>query len=216
MTKTQIIIKKRVAKETSTSVNKLFKQEIANLYESNNELKVSKDYSSIYKFENRSKTYYKKRQELMPPIPKSTNEIELGELFIKTSDHENFLIFDTCDEDRIMCFGSDLMKECLSNATVIHVDGTFKTSPALYYQSYSISAFYNQEMFPCLTSILKNKSEMIYSKLLENILKHVPINPELILMDFEMAVINSFQKAFPNAIIKGIIYSKTLLLNVNL
>ena len=92
-------------------------------------------------------------------LPKTTADIELIlPDFTLTSDNERFFLFYTEDDERIISFASDIQLDCLKNSTRLHVDGTFKTSPNLYFQSYLLSAFYEKDMFPCMTVILKQKS----------------------------------------------------------
>ena len=59
-------------------------------------------------------------------------------------------------------------------------------------------------MFCCVHAVLGRKTEAIYSKFLGELKKLLPgWSPGVILMDFELAVVNAFRVAFPNATIKG-------------
>ena len=78
----------------------------------------------------------------------------------------SFLLFDSGDDDRIIGFCSPTGMKILSICVQWHVDGTYKSSPKYYYQSFSIHSWYLDQMFPCLYVCLKEKSELIYKKMI--------------------------------------------------
>ena len=73
--------------------------------------------------------------------------------------------------------------DCLENSPVWHVDGTFKTSPKLYYQMFNIHAWFRDEMYQCATFFLKTKEEKTYYRSLQQ-LKNCAYNfdPQVILI----------------------------------
>ena len=108
---------------------------------------------------------------MLPKLPTKTDEIELSLKYIMTNYHELFLLFDTKDGDRIICFCSKNLV-CLNLSPEWHIDGTFGTSPYLYYQMYIISALYLGEMHPCCFVFLKNKKQTTYYRMIECLKSH--------------------------------------------
>ena len=100
---------------------------------------------------------YNKKRELTPAIPKSTAEIVLSDEYTVTGYGERFLLFDTQDSDRIICFSSDCQLDVLRSADVWHVDGTFSSRPDGYKQVFNVHGWYENEMYHCATITLKNK-----------------------------------------------------------
>ena len=78
------------------------------------------------------------RRGEMPLLPKTSETLDLDGQFITTLDGLRFLLFDTEGNDRIIAFASDRQLECLSRSTKCHSDGTFKSSPQLFFQHYII------------------------------------------------------------------------------
>jgi hypothetical protein len=106
--------------------------------------------------------------------PKSTNDITFDDsIYTKTVDGRRFLLIDSNDDYRIICHATDSHLQCLSLSKKWHVDGTFKHAAEYYYQLYTISAWYNNDMYPCAFVQLKNKSTQCYQKMLDNLVKHL-------------------------------------------
>ena len=85
---------------------------------------------------------YKLRHETQIKKNKLPNHIESISFendfykYTRTSNDSRFLLFDTEDEDRIICFASNEQLLILSKAQRWHEDGTFKSAPSLFYQLY--------------------------------------------------------------------------------
>jgi hypothetical protein len=134
------------------------------------------------KYKNYKNQLYKMIPKPFKEIPKSTDDIQLNDdLYRNTADGRRFLLFDTNDQDRIICHASDHQLECLSMSKTWHVDGTFKHSAQHYYQFYIISAWILDEMYPCAFISLKNKNESCYEKMLKQLVKHTchPLAPRV-------------------------------------
>ena len=80
----------------------------------------------------KSSLYYI-RKKTIPSLPQSTDEIELPQKISQTTENKRFLLFDTNDSDRIICYCSDVGFEILSGSEQWHVDGTFSAAPSIYY-----------------------------------------------------------------------------------
>lgn len=94
----------------------------------------------------------------------------------------------------------------LAQCHIWHCDGTFKTAPKLFQQSYTIHGKNNYSMKPFVFAALTNKYETTYVDFLENLLLYannnsINLSPSSILIDFEQGAMNAFKKVFPNATI---------------
>jgi hypothetical protein len=106
--------------------------------------------------------------------------------------------------DRILIFSTtrnlDLMSQCFH----WFADGTFKTSPPLFNQVYTIHAVKYHNVIPTVFVLMPNRTEATYRRML-NALKNLNrnLNPQTILTDFELASIKAFRRAFPNSTQRG-------------
>ncbi|KAG8180604.1 hypothetical protein JTE90_018222 [Oedothorax gibbosus] len=143
----------------------------------------------------------------VPVVPSSLNELDLPAVYCKTEKGADFLLYDsgsTSSNDRILVFGTNENLNFLQNSKHWFADGTFKTSPNLFTQLYTIHAIVKNENVPVLFALLPSKSEAIYKKLFNAIKSLNPqLNPQTILLDFERAAMNAFLASFPTASVRG-------------
>ncbi|XP_050540276.1 uncharacterized protein LOC126904915 [Daktulosphaira vitifoliae] len=84
------------------------------------------------------------------------------------------------------------------------VDGTFNISPQLFSQVFVILSIRNGGIHPCLYTLLSNKEQTTYLRLIVEIKNLVPgIIVGSISVDFEVAIYNAFRIEFPNIEIRG-------------
>ena len=73
---------------------------------------------------------------------------------------ERFLLHDEPDSDnRIVIFGTLRGLEVLKRYTDWAIDGTFKSCPRQFFQSFSLHAIVERKTVPCLYILLPDKSE---------------------------------------------------------
>ncbi|CAF0717105.1 unnamed protein product [Brachionus calyciflorus] len=202
---------KTCVKNDTHSIKKILDDEIAMAIKENN---LSIDEAAEYapKYKNTVKTLYKTRlANFVPKLPKNISEINFNgaySSFTLTNYSERYLLFDTEDNERIICFASDKQLEILSLTKRWHVDGTFKAAPSLFYQLYMIHAWYLDEMHACVFVFLQNKYQSSYLRMLSLIKENSEkanfiLNPSEIVIDFEVGAINAFKRSFPGIEIKG-------------
>lgn len=157
------------------------------------------------KFQARKKGYYNQRHKIYPKLPKTIEEIILPEEYKQTVDRKRYLLWDKLKEtNKSLAMASDNQIYCLGMSKVWHVDGTFKTSPNLFYRTFIIHGWYLNEMHQCVHIYLDKKTKSAYLECFNELNKQIKnLNPEMILCDFELATINALRDAFPKAIIKG-------------
>ena len=96
-------------------------------------------------------------------------------------------------------FGDVTMKNLLNLSNTWLVDGTFKLSPEIFYQIYTIHVELNGFSPPCVYVLLPNKTEKTYNRMIEMLSEETNPNPGKILADFEKAALNAFSQKFPHA-----------------
>lgn len=156
-------------------------------------------------FDNVSTILYRKRAELRPPLPFDREHIVLNNPEYTMCKDESFVIFNTAGKDKIVVFGTEIFFKILcdkDSCKTIYMDGTFKVVPKLFYQLYTIHAFYKKQMLPFIYILLPNKSEKTYLKMfdeLKNAATRLGVNfkPTKIMVDFELAAIHAAEKSFP-------------------
>ena len=111
-----------------------------------------------------------------------------------------FLVHHTGKEDheRIRVFGDNEIVRYLKSSPSWLVDGTFKLSPIMFYQLYTVH-FQGPRITPgCMYGFLPNKTESTYKRFLDIILSLFPIAvADKGLIDFELAAMKAFEKALP-------------------
>ncbi|CAF0786549.1 unnamed protein product, partial [Brachionus calyciflorus] len=150
------------AKNEQTSLPKIFDDELANL------VSTGVDHELVAAFLNSKRNKIEQKayraKALNTEKIQHTDDINLNGEFGLTVDNQPFVLFDSNDTDRIIGFCSPIGLEILSKAKRLHSDGTFKSTPKLYYQTFCIHAWFLEQMFWVLYKLLKEKSERIYRK----------------------------------------------------
>jgi len=112
---------------------------------------------------------------------------------------ELFLLGDSgqVDPNRVMIFGRYNHRNWVQDMDHVFIDGTFTLAPPLFSQVFVILAKRAEYVFPVMYVVLPNKRQETYDGLFGLIKTIWPLfNPTLISLDFEMAVVNLFDKHF--------------------
>ena len=101
-------------------------------------------------------------------------------------------------ENRILIFGRPRSLEILHFSKVWYCDGTFKVAPTIFAQVYIILA---EALNSLIFALLPNKQEKTYDKLFDmlNLLK-TGSNLRSVSCDFELSVINTIKKKYPDVL----------------
>ena len=83
------------------------------------------------------------------------------------------------------------MKHLLKLSNTWLVDGTFKLSPEIFYQIYTIHVELNGFAPPCVYVLLPNKTEKTYNRMIEMLSEETNPKPGKKLADFEKAALNA-------------------------
>lgn len=143
-----------------------------------------------------------------PPIPVMRSGFEIPEQYTKTTSGIRFLQYDSGidDAERILIFSSDENLDLLVRHRQWLADGTFKCSPSVFYQLFTLHVHISGSVLPVLYALLPNKTKQTYQRMLMEFSKLRQFNPETILTDFEQAMLNAFRSIFPGASQSGCFY----------
>jgi hypothetical protein len=150
----------------------------------------------------------RQRQTLKHPLsdPRNVDDIIIPEQYTMTQDGQQFLLFDSGakSKGRMFLFGTKDNLRLLEVNQHWFMDGTFKTAPALFSQLYTVHALVNGRTVPCVYALLQNKTQETYTALLQQLtVLNTNLQPISIMIDFEMAVIKSVERVFPECEVKG-------------
>ena len=165
--------------------------------------------------ENMKRTIRNQRGNDLPLNPVNRAGIpDLPQEFQVTMNNERFLLFDSGvgDQNRIILFCTDRALDLLSRSNDWYADGTFRVCPEIFFQVYTIHARANERTIPCVFSLLPNKTEDTYRRMVRSLLQFLPNGtaPNTIMFDFERAAINAALRFFPNVTVTGCFFSSLL------
>ncbi|CAF1540199.1 unnamed protein product [Adineta ricciae] len=193
-------IKQRIDKEPTAPVSMLYDEQVK---------KFRRDYGNagaIPVFDRVKSSLYEYRSSKQPTIPKTLSSIVVPYSLTRTLTDENFLFCSNVQS--IFGFSSLTSLQLLGSNQHWNSDGTFRTAPRLFYQSYRIHIWDDFSMKPVVYAALPNKNFDTYDSLLVELIiyaqnNQITLAPQSILIDFEMAAYKAFLKNFPMANIKG-------------
>jgi hypothetical protein len=153
------------------------------------------------------RTIQRARQQNNLPLtnPTSLTELDLPERYTQTIIGHPFLLYDIGpSNDRILLFSTQRNLDLMARCNHWYADGTFKASPYLFTQIYTIHAMKYDNVIPTVFALMPNKTQVSYNRVF-SALKN--LNPNLqsisIMTDFEQSTINAFKEAFHNALQRG-------------
>lgn len=169
---------------------------------------------------NLTKTIRRKRNRVgaLPGVPAHVDRLQIPEQFRQTLENPSrrFLLWDSHsteddDEDvdeeedsRIIIFATDRCLYLLRNNRDWLFDGTFKASPTLFYQVFTIHCMLGNGALPCVYALLGNKSQPSYARVFQKIKDKEPrLEPRTVMCDFELAAINAMRGVFPEVEVSG-------------
>lgn len=153
---------------------------------------------------------HRARNRDIPKLPVTLEDLVIPEEY-QTINGNYFLIAHYCHEGEIVIiFATEQNLKLLAEAEFWIMDGTFRCSPKLVYQLYTIHAMVGDQesthqILPLVYGLLSGKSEHCYFIFLE-LLKNntynrinLELNPRIIITDFEKAAINACKLSFPRS-----------------
>ena len=145
----------------------------------------------------------------IPALPASRTGLEIPAQFRYLQNGSRFLAYDSGidDSERILIFATECGLAELVENTSWSFDGTFKSSPQIWTQLFTVHVIVRNNFLPRVFSLLPNKIEETYKRLFEALLQLRPnICPSNCLMDFKKRIHNAFLTVFPNSSICGCLF----------
>ncbi|CAF3873782.1 unnamed protein product [Rotaria sordida] len=159
------------------------------------------DASAVQNYRTVQRSVQRKRKKNDMPLstPLSFENIIIPEELKLTNTGDKFLLYDNEKNDnRIIILSSSTDLNRLSISDHWHMDGTFKVSPKLFYQLYSIHSHFRGRSLPFLYAYLPGKAEHIYKEFFDIILQNIAKYPTSITIDFEGTVANVIKQKLPS------------------
>ena len=147
------------------------------------------------------------RREELPALPLTLEDIEEIPERYKTLNGEDWLLYDSgaADDHRVIVFGLRSTIRALAASKAWFGDGTFKSSPRLVRQLYTIHYETHENVILGLTVFMRNRTRDSYKKLFDAIRNLLPENrrddPRRFSVDFELAASQAFTEVFPEAVL---------------
>lgn len=130
-------------------------------------------------------------------IPTSIRNLPSGEAFLQYDSGLD-------DEDRVVVFCTEENLIHFEHQETILADGTFKYVPSKFQQLFTLVAYINGIYVPLIYCLMKKKNIASYSKLCLFLKDKIPkFKPKSIILDFEAASRNVFQRMYPEAQLYG-------------
>ena len=150
----------------------------------------------------------RRRLNPTPPIPVQRSGFEIPDKYTETISGLRFLQYDSGkdDVDRILLFASDANLDLLVRHRQWFADGTFKCSPSVFYQLFTLHVYVADSVVPVSYALLPNKTQATYRRMLIEFSKLRQFNPETIMTDFKQAMLNAFRSVFPSVSQSGCFY----------
>ncbi|XP_064479745.1 uncharacterized protein LOC135393150 [Ornithodoros turicata] len=195
-------LKDAVRRQPTTPVLQLYKEETSRFVDNIQAAAGMPSFTAV------RSVLYRTRNEYLPALPPSRSEVNLQDRWRRTLDDANFLLVDDGTEDKILIFSTQANLQKLCRTNTIFIDGTFKVTPRLFAQLYTVHAEYLGAIFPFVYALLPDKSRLSYRRLFWHI-KHAAgvygyeFNPERVVCDYEAAAIRAVNDVFPRAEVKG-------------
>lgn len=149
-----------------------------------------------------------------PRNPVSLEDLEIVAPYTTTLNGQDFLQFDSRDQNRIVIFYTLDALTKLCNSRNIFCDGTFKTVPNMFFRLYTIHGTVNGYVFPMVYVLATRKTEETYYTIFNHLKEHAArlgqeFNPQYIVSDFELGFLNVARQLWPQSTVHGCLFHFT-------
>ncbi|XP_065312834.1 uncharacterized protein LOC135922375 [Gordionus sp. m RMFG-2023] len=135
-----------------------------------------------------------------PPNPSSLIELVIPHEYSITDKYEDFILHDDGPvPDRVIIFGTRKNLDFLASCEHWFSDGTFKSSPPLFMQIYTIHGIRNNNVLPLIYILTNRKDYETYKRIFTIISDNLISTPKKIMTDFEISSVKAFNVVFPNS-----------------
>lgn len=149
------------------------------------------------------------RREGQPELPRTMEELVAIPDQYASLNGEKFLQYDSKEEDeegnhgRVLIFASAGGLRDLSGSKYWLGDGTFKSSPAIAAQLYTLHYTKFDSTLPAVYAVMEDRTRESYKVLFSAVKRLLPVDrrdgPKTFSVDFELAASNALSEVFPQA-----------------
>jgi len=105
------------------------------------------------------------------PNPRSVHEIQIPDQLKVTTRGDSFLFWDSGEDDPQRVFGTDRNIDRLEQNAHWFMVGTFKVSPELFVQLFTIHALVDSRAMPMVYVLLQSKTQADYERVFHKLLE---------------------------------------------
>ncbi|KRY17099.1 Armadillo repeat-containing protein 8, partial [Trichinella patagoniensis] len=150
---------------------------------------------------------YKQRVKRFPRLPRDRQDLVLADEFTRTKSGKAFLLTQSASK-HILIFSTAGSIKLLAAMQTWGMDGTFKVVPYWYEQLFTIHAFAAGKLVPAVCCLCTDKDIGTNKFISQALISRAAVleddlNPDIIICDFETALIPAIQRYFPNAQVQG-------------
>ena len=140
--------------------------------------------------------------------PAKLDELVIPDVYKKTIKGEQFLMYDSgSGPHRILIFTTTDNLKLMSECPNWYADSTFKCTPPLFNQVYTIHAAKYSSVIPTVFVLMTNRSSNTYIKVLMELDKLNPnLKPKSVMTDFEMAALLAFKTVYSDIEQRGCLF----------
>lgn len=152
------------------------------------------------------RTVQRIRQHSNPQLvnPSCLEDLVLPDHYKITNNGEPFLMFDSGGKNRYLIFTTIKNLDYLSSCKHWFADETFRSVPNIFMQLYTIHGYCSKKVIPLIFILAPNKRRTTYKAILSKLNEIEPrLNPEIVMIDFEINFIKPVERCFPNVHISG-------------
>lgn len=144
-----------------------------------------------------------------PPEPTTLANLALPDDLLETK-QGSVLLYDSgsrAGKRRIVIFARHDHQELLSASQQIHMDESFHAAPNITFQLFTMHAKIQDRVLPLVYCLLPDKKVTTYRRALVQVKTALPeFNPQHIMVDFEMTLVNAARICFSDAELSGCLF----------
>lgn len=150
-----------------------------------------------------------RRQDGVPLAnPANLDDLEIPDVYKKTIKGDDFLKYDSgSGPHRILIFTTANNLQLMSECPNWYADGTFKCTPPLFNQLYTIHAVQYSSVIPAVFILMTDRSTNSYIRVLMELNKlNTNLKPKSVMTDFEQAALLAFKTVYPDIEQRGCLF----------
>lgn len=178
-------------------------QPIKRLYD-----ELSRNINHVPEFKNIKSSMNRRRQLLVPPIPRDVQDVTFDGQWAQCWNGENFII-DQDNDWGIVVFGTEENLRTIQRCSTIYVDGTFKSCPSPYSQMVTLHGKLFGRVLPLVVALMTGKTIAQYRYVFRSVKTAVRqatghrFRPRQFICDFEMAIIAAIESELNQSSVSG-------------